>query len=203
MLLIAGIAFLVGGMAVSIGAPADARDARTLADRGVAATATIIEREIREGVGLGSDPYAVVDVEYVDEFGARSRAEGITYCGEPEDVAVGDEVEVTYDPEDLVPAQFSECEQSQEITIPVAIGVAALSTGTIMVLRGWSTRGWKRRWLLGVPLVVSGILFAGTSLDSVYQELVYTGAALIVLGVVPMVAPRRADSRPRDSEHFE
>lgn len=196
MLLIAGIAFLVGGMAISIGAPADARDARALAERGVATAATITDREIREGVGRGSSTYAVVDVEFVDEFGVVSQADGIIYCGEPEDVGVGDEVEVTYDPEELVPAQFTECEQSQEITIPLIIGVAALLTGTIMVLRFWWTRGWKRRWLLGVPLVILGLLFVGTSFDPGYQELIYTGSALVLIGIVPIFAPRPERSDP-------
>ena len=88
MFLIAGIAFLVGGMAVSIGAPADARDARALADRGVRTTATVTDGEVRDGIGRGSDPYLVADVEYVDELGAPARAEGVVYCGEPEDLAV-------------------------------------------------------------------------------------------------------------------
>jgi hypothetical protein len=70
MFLIAGIAFLVGGMAVSIGAPA------------------VTDGEVRDGIGRGSDPYLVADVEYVDELGAPARAEGVVYCGEPEDLAV-------------------------------------------------------------------------------------------------------------------
>lgn len=190
MLLIAGIAFLVGGMAISIGAPADAREARALAERGVTTVATITDGELREGIGRGSSRYAVLDVEYVDEFGVVSQADGIIYCGEPEDVAVGDELEVTYDPEDLVPAQFSQCEHSQEITIPLVIGIAALLTGTILVLRDWWTRGWKRRWLVGVPLVILGLLFIGTSFDPGYQELIYTGSALVLIGIVPIVVPR-------------
>jgi hypothetical protein len=191
MLLKAGIAFVVGGMALSVGPAADARDARTLADRGVETTATVVGGEIRKESG---DPYAVVDVEYLDELGASTRANGIVYCGEPGDVAVGDEVVVTYDPEEIVPAQFSECEHSQESTIPLVIGIVGLAIGTAMVLRSWWTRRWRRRWSVGIPLVILGILVVGTSFDPGYAELVYTGGALIVIGVVPMVAPRRAET---------
>jgi peptidoglycan/LPS O-acetylase OafA/YrhL len=73
------------------------------------------------------------------------------------------------------------------------IGVAALLIGTIIVLRFWWTRNWARRWSIGAASLILGVLFVGTSLDSEYAEAVYTGGALVVIGVVPMVAPRRAE----------
>ena len=186
-----GIALLVGGMAVSIGAPSDARDARVLADRGIDVPATITDLSIREG-GRYSSPYAIVDIEFEDEFGVPQEASGIIYCGEPEDISMSEEVEITYDPEEVAPPQFTDCKQSQEITIPLIIGIVVIAAGTVCVLWDWRARGWGRRWW-GIPIFILGILFAGASLegDFSYPELVYTGAALTVIGFVQVVAPRK------------
>lgn len=188
MMMIAGIALLVGGMAISVGAPIEAREARVLAERGVETTATVADVELRR---LRRNTYAEVDLEFSDEFGLSQEAENVIYCGDEDDLAVGDEVGVTYDPDEVVPAQFTECPQSQEVTIPVIIGTVALIAGTILVLRRWSAGGWRRRWL-GVPILIVGVLFAGTSFedDCGCQEFVYTGAALVVLGVAPLLGPR-------------
>lgn len=187
-----GIALFVGGMAVSIGAPSDAREARVLAERGISTTATITDLSVRGG-GRRSSPYAVADVEFQDEFGLPAESSGIIYCGEHEEISVGDEVEITYDPEEVAKPQFTECPHSQEITIPLVIGIVVLAAGTLCVLWAWRGRGWRWRWAGIAPLIL-GILFVGTSFqdDGQYAELIYTGAALIIIGAVPLVAPRRA-----------
>ncbi|HJR44588.1 MAG TPA: hypothetical protein VJ927_03200 [Actinomycetota bacterium] len=189
-MMLIGIALLVGGMAVSVGAPFEAREARLLADRGIETIATITAIDIRGG-GRNSSPYAVADVAFQDEFGLRQEPPGIIYCGEPEDISVGDEVEITYDPEEVAPPQFTECPQSQEITIPLVIGAVVIAAGTLFVLRAWWARGWRKRWW-GIAILVLGIGFTGTSFeeDCRCQEMVYTGVALIVIGTVPLVAPR-------------
>ena len=188
---ILGIALFIGGMAVSVGAPFEAREARMLAARGIETTATITEKEVRGG-GRYSSPYAQVDIELEDEFGIPSEASGIIFCGEPEEVSVGDRVQITYDPENVAPPQFTECPQSQAVTIPTIIGVVVLAGGTLTLLLDWKARPWKRRWL-GIPILVLGILFVGTSVeeDCNCKEAVYTGGALILLGAVPLVVPRK------------
>lgn len=180
-----GIALLVGGMALSVGAPTEAREARVLADRGVGAEATITEAR------AGRLDRVEVDVEFEDEFGLSRRAEGIVYCGEPEEVAVGETAEIIYDPDGAVPAQFTRCPQSQEITIPLVIGVVVLAAGTIVLLLRWKRVRWRRRWW-GLALLVVGVAFVGASFEDACEcrEMVYTGVALTVLGTVPIVAPR-------------
>jgi hypothetical protein len=192
MTFVLGIALLVGGMAVSIGAPADARDARVLADRGVETVATV-SGVTTHSHGTGST-HSHADVEFDDELGLPQEGRDIAYCGEPDALGVGDRVEIVYDPEGMAPPRFSECPQSQEITIPLVIGVAALAGGTAAVLRAWRACGWKRRWI-GIPFVILGILFVGTSFedDCGCDELVYTGMALVVIGTVPLVWPRRPE----------
>ncbi len=185
-----GIVLMVAGMAVSVGAPAEARDARVLAARGVETIATVTKVDIKGG-GRGLSRHAVVDLDYEDSFGIPATASGVIYCGDEDELTVGDKARITYDPEEQVPEQFTACPQSQAITIPTIIGVVVLAAGTVGVLWGWRGGGWKRRWL-GIPLVILGILFAGTSSqeDCNCTEFVYTGAALVVVGAVPMVAPR-------------
>jgi hypothetical protein len=185
-----GIVLMVAGMAVSVGAPAEARDARVLEARGVETTATVTSVDIRGG-GKNSSPYAVVDLDYEDEFGLPVTAAGVIYCGEEDDIVVGGKVQITYDPEEQAPAQFTACPQSQAIAIPTIIGVVVLAAGTVCVLWGWRAGGWRRRWW-GIGLVLLGILMAGASSedDCNCTELVYTGAALVVVGAVPLVAPR-------------
>lgn len=201
MTFVLGIALLVGGMAVSVGAAADARDARVLADRGVETTAEVSDVTTHSHGGGSTHSHA--DVEFTDEVGLRQEGLDIAYCGEPDGVEVGDQVEITYDPEmtyDPEAAalpQFSECPQSQALAIPVAIGVVALAGGTVAVLLAWRAGGWKRRWV-GIPIALLGILFAGTSFDDSCgcAEFVYTGASLVVIGVVPLVAPRDSAGPP-------
>ena len=190
-MVILGIALLVLGMAVSIGAPSDAREARLLAERGIETTATVSHVTIREALGSGS-PYAVVDLEFRDESGSVEQALGVIYCGEPEAISVGDGLEITYDPEEIAAPQFTECEHSQEITIPLLIGIAALAAGTFCVLRVWRATRWRKRWWGIAPLIV-GAVFVGASFDDdcSCSEVVYTGGALVVIGTVPLVAPRR------------
>ncbi len=189
-MMILGIAFLVGGMAVSIGAPADAREARLLAERGVETTATVTDVTIRRGPSGGA--YAVVDLEFRDGSGSSEQASGVIYCGEPEEISVGDGVEITYDPEGVAATQFAECEHSQEITIPLLIGIAALAAGTLCVLWAWRANRWRRRWW-GIAILTVGVVLAGASFDDdcSCQDFVYTGAALVVIGTVPLVVPRR------------
>lgn len=185
-----GIVLMVAGLAVSVGAPAEARDARVLAARGMETTATVTKVTIKGG-GKSSSRHAVVDVDYEDSFGVPVTASGVIYCGDGDEIAIGDKVEITYDPEEQAPTQFTACPQSQAIAIPTIIGIVVLAAGTICVLWGWRARGWKRRWW-GIALAILGILFAGTSSqdDCNCSELVYTGVALVVVGAVPLVAPR-------------
>lgn len=188
--MILGIAFLVLGMAVSIGAPADAREARLLAERGVDTTATVTDVTIRHEPSGGA--YAVVDLEYRGEFGSFDRSTGVIYCGESEAISVGDRVEITYDPEEVAAPQFAECEHSQEITIPLLIGIAALAVGTGCVLWSWGANRWRGRWW-GIAILIVGAVFVGSSFDAdcSCSEVVYTGGALVVIGATPLVAPRR------------
>ena len=190
-MMIIGIAFLVGGMAVSVGAPAEAREARLLAERGTETTATVTDVTIERAGGLTSD-YAVVDLEFRDASGSSRWSFDVIYCGEPEAISVGDVVEITYDPEEVAAPQFAECEQSQEITIPLIIGIAALAAGTLCVLWAWRASRWRRRWS-GIAILIVGVVFAGASFDDDCgcSEVVYTGAALVVIGTVPLVAPRQ------------
>ena len=190
MTMILGIAFLVGGMAVSIGAPADAREARLLAERGVETTATVIDVTVRRYPSGGD--YAEVDVEFRDESGSVEQSLDIIHCGGPEAISVGDGVEITYDPQEIAAPQFAECEHSQEITIPLLIGVAALAAGTLCVLWTWRAARWRRRWW-GIAILIVGAVFTGASFDDNCDcsDVVYTGAALVVIGTVPLVAPRR------------
>ncbi|MDQ4025772.1 MAG: DUF3592 domain-containing protein [Actinomycetota bacterium] len=189
--MILGIAFLVGGMAVSIGAPADAREARLLAERGVETTATVTDVTIRRGPS--GKEYAVADLEFRDESGSSRQSSDVVYCEEPEAISVGDGVEITYDPEEVAATQFADCEQSQEITIPLLIGIAALAAGTVCVLWAWRASHWRRRWW-GIAILTVGAVLAGASFDDDCEcsEFVYTGAALVVIGTAPLVAPRRS-----------
>ncbi len=196
-MMILGIAFLVGGMAVSIGAPADAREARLLAERGIETTATVTDVTIRRGPAGGS--YPAVDLEFRDESGSVEHSTDVIYCGEPEAISVGDGVEITYDPEEVAATQFAECEHSQEITIPLLIGIAALAAGTLCVLWAWRANRWRRRWW-GIAVLIVGVVFVGSSFDDACDcpEVVYTGGALVVIGTVPLVA-RLFETPPRSS----
>lgn len=189
-MMIIGIALLVGGMAVSVGAPADARAARALAERGIETTATVTDVTVRRGAAGGH--YAQADVEFRDGSGSLQQALDIIYCGESDAVAVGDEVEITYDPQEVAAPQFAECEHSQEITIPLIIGIVVLAAGTVCVLWAWKAMRWRRRWW-GIAILIVGAVFVGASFDAncSCREFVYTGAALVVIGTVPLVAPRR------------
>ena len=189
-MMILGIAFLVGGMALSVGAPADAREARMLAERGVETTATVTDVAIRHEPSGAA--YAVVDVEFRDGLGLSEDAFDVIYCGEPEAISVGDGVEITYDPEGVAAPQFTKCEHSREITIPLLIGIATLAAGTSCVLWAWRANRWRGRWW-GVAILIVGAVFVGASLDDDCEcsDFVYTGGALVVIGTVPLVAPRR------------
>ena len=105
---------------------------------------------------------------------------------------MADEVTITYDPDEVAPSQFTECPQRQEITIPFIIGIAGIAAGTLCVLWGWKAKGWRNRWC-GIPILIVGILFAGTSSEDECRcpEFVYTGGALIAIGTVPLVAYRK------------
>ena len=188
---ILGIALLVGGMAVSVGATADAREARLLAERGIGTTATVTDVAMRRAGGTGS-AFVVADIEFRDDWGLSEQAFDVTYCGEPEAISVGDVVEITYDPEEAAAPQFAECEQSQEVTIPLVIGIAALAAGTYCVLWTWRAARWRRRWW-GIAVSLVGVVLAGASFDDdcSCREFVYSGSALVVIGTVPLVAGRR------------
>lgn len=185
-MMLVGIALLVGGMAVSIGAPADAREARLLAERGIETTATVAGVTLRP-----TRDYAVADLEFRDDSGSSQQWFDMIYCGEPEAISVGDEVAVIYDPEDVASPRFAECEQSQEIMIPLLIGVGGIAAGTICVLWSWRAVGWRKRWR-GIVVLVVGAVLAAASFDDNCEcrEFVYTGVALVVIGTAPLVAYR-------------
>jgi hypothetical protein len=191
MMMVLGIALFVLGMAVSIGAPSDANDARLLEARGVDTTATVTDITIRR-LSRRTSSFAEVVVTYEDEFGLPREESDIAYCGEPDEIAVGTEVELTYDPEEVVSARFVECPGSQETTIPLIIGVLVLGAGTLLVVAALRARGLRRRWL-GVPIAVVGLLFGGTALDEECRcrEAVYTGGALVIIGAAGLVFPRK------------
>lgn len=190
-MMVLGIALFVLGMAVSIGAPSDAHDARLLEARGVDTSATVTEVAIRR-LTRRTSSFAEVDVTYEDEFGLPREESDIAYCGEPDEIAVGNEVEITYDPEEVAPARFVECPGSQEVTIPLVIGVVVLGAGTMVVVAALRARGLRHRWL-GIPIAIVGILFGGTALDEECrcQEAIYTGGALVVIGTAGLVFPRK------------
>ena len=185
-----GIPLLVLGMALSFGAPTEAREARLLAYRGVDTEATVTDVTIRGGGG-GLSRHARVDVSLRDEFGLSAKAADVIYCGDYEAIRVGDTVAITYDPEGEARAQFTECPQSQEIAIPVMIGVVVLGAGTICVVLSWLKNGWRRRW--AIPILILGILLVRASLEEECQcqDFIYTGASLVVTAAVPLATPRR------------
>ena len=185
-----GVALLVAGMAVSIGAPADAREARLLAERGIETTATITDVTTRRWPS--GDVYAVGAVEFTDESGSLVHSPDIIYCGEAEAISVGDRAEIVYDPDEVAAPQFAECEHSQEITIPLIIGIVVLAAGALSVLWGWRANRWRRRWW-GIAILIVGVVFVGASFDDncSCSDVVYTGSALVIIGTVPLVAPRR------------
>ena len=187
-----GIALFVLGMAVSIGAPSDANDARLLESRGVDTIATVTDVTIRQ-LTRRTSSYAEVELTYEDEVGLAQEESGIPYCGEPDEVAIGMEVEITYDPEGEVEPRFVRCPGSQEVTIPLIIGVVVLAGGTFVILAAWRERGLRRRWL-GVPIAIVGVLFMGTALDEECRcrEAVYTGGGLAIIGAAGLVLPRKA-----------
>lgn len=184
-MMLVGIALLVGGMAVSIGAPADAREARLLAERGIETTAAVTDVTLRS-----SPEYAVVDLEFRDESGSFRQSSDMIYCGEPEAISVGDEVAVIYDAEGVARPQFADCEQSQEIAIPLLIGVGGTAAGTFCLVWAWKAKRWSRRWW-GIPIFAVGVVLAAASFDDDCDcgEFVYTGVALVVVGAAPWVDP--------------
>ena len=190
-MMLLGIALFVLGMAVSIGAPSDANDARLLAARGVDTTATVTDVTIRQ-LSRRTSSFAEVAITYEDEFGLTQEETGIPYCGEPDEVAIGKKVGITYDPEDVVETRFAECPGSQEVTIPLIIGVVVLGAGTFVILAAWRARGLRRRWL-GVPIAIVGVLFMGTALDEECrcQEAIYTGGGMTIIGTAGLILPRR------------
>ncbi|MFP5353245.1 MAG: hypothetical protein ACLGIB_11880 [Actinomycetota bacterium] len=193
-MMLLGIALFVLGMAVSIGAPSDANDARLLEARGVDTTATVTDVTIRQ-LTRRTSPYAEVAIAYEDELGLPREDSGLPYCGEADEAAVGMEVEITYDPDDVVEPRFVECPGSQEVTIPLVIGVVVLGAGTFTILAAWRARGLRRRWL-GVPIAIVGVLFMGTALDEECRcrEAIYTGGGLAIIGTAGLVLPRKKTS---------
>ena len=191
-MMLLGIALFVLGMAVSIGAPSDANDARLLEARGVETTATVTDVSIKQ-LTRRTSSFAEVMFTYEDEFGVPQEDSGIPYCGEPDEVTVGMKVRITYDPEGVVEPRFGGCPGSQEVTIPLIIGVVVLAAGTLVILAAWRSRGLRRRWL-GVPIAIVGVLFMGTALDEECRcrEAVYTGGGLAIIGTGGLILPRRA-----------
>ena len=201
-MMLLGIALFVLGMAVSIGAPSDANDARLLEARGVETTATIMEVEIRQ-LSRRTSSFAEVDLTYEDELGLTRHETDIPYCGERDEVAVGTEVELVYDPEEVVTPRFVQCPGSQEVTIPLIIGVVVLGAGTLVIVAAWRARGLRRRWL-GAPIAIVGLLFMGTAVDEECRcrEAIYTGGALVIIGAAGLVVPRKlapvGDTKPEN-----
>lgn len=180
------IAVLVLGMALAAGASDGARAARVLDYRGEVATATVTLTD----VGPEASRLAI---EFSDDIGFSSATE-VASCDAVEDVRAGDRFAVVYDPDDLSIAHPQGCSLSTQGTLGLLVpGVALIVVGTFLVLRSWSGSGWRRRWI-GIPFALFGLLIGATALterDCFCLELVYFGAALVVIGVAAQVAPRR------------
>ncbi|HVF52841.1 MAG TPA: DUF3592 domain-containing protein [Actinomycetota bacterium] len=184
-----GPILLVVGMALTIGPTAEARDGSALLDHGVPATGTVIDKTIKTG-GRYSSRYAILDVLYTSDIGLPEEV-SLPWCGEPEDLSIGDDVPVLYDPDDLTNAGFTDCPFETEGMGYLIVGIVLLVLGTAGVLKAWQAGGWKRRrW--PVALAILGLLIAAASFseDCECREFVYTGGALIILGIVPVVAGR-------------
>jgi hypothetical protein len=175
-------AFFIGGFAASIGAPADARTAQRLESVGVHTAATITDRRTDRS---GAASFAKLDVAYQDDAGS-SYEESLDYCGSLADLPVGETIEIVYDPDDPKVFHYADCNYPAHETIAFVAGLLALILGTFLVLRAWRFSGWKLRRWVGIPLVILGFLFAATSFtdDCGCAELIYTGGALMLIGLV-------------------
>ncbi|MDQ4144995.1 MAG: hypothetical protein M3198_14895 [Actinomycetota bacterium] len=78
-------------------------------------------------------------------------------------------------------------------TIVLAIGIAALAAGIYVVARVWAAAGWKRRRIVGIPLLLVGATFAAAALSDGCEcrETIYFGLALATIGAIAQVAPAR------------
>lgn len=78
-------------------------------------------------------------------------------------------------------------------TILVVIGVAALTFGTYVVARAWASGGWRRRRVVGIPVLLVGTLFVAAALsdDCDCRETIYFGLALVTVGAIAQVAPAK------------
>jgi hypothetical protein len=176
-----GIALLVGGTAVSIGATADAETTKFLEKNGVSAIAKVaaVRDDVRQ---TASGSTAGLDLEFKDEFGLSAEAT-VPTCGERPARAVGDKVEILYDPDEVTVAQLQECPQSQATWLLI-VGVIAIGLGILSALRAWSWSGWRhRRW--GIPLAVLGAIVGAMSFDVNCScgGIIYISAALVIIGV--------------------
>ncbi len=188
---ILGLAFLIGGLAVTVGAGEPAGDARLLAHKGEVAEARVenMRRDER-----GND---LVDVSYPDDIGFSAQAT-IQQCAEISPVVIGDRIEIVYDADDLTRAQATACENpTSSNPILLAIGIISLTLGAYWLLKAWAFSGWRWR-RMGIALAIIGVLFAGAAFaeDCYCIEFVYFGAALVLIGVVAQVSPGRVGSRP-------
>jgi len=177
-----GIALLVGGMALSIGAPGEAKVTNRLADVGLHTSATVTEEALsRQGAG---NTIVRLTIEFQDEFGLTTEGTEI-YCGEPEDKAVGDAVGVVYDPDDPEVFRFDECKHLSESGPLLIGGVVALTLGAAVILLAWRRTGW-RLGFWGIPIALIGVVFIGASIDDSCEceEGLYFGIALAVIGTV-------------------
>lgn len=68
-------------------------------------------------------------------------------------------------------------------TVMLAIGIAAIASGAFVIARLWRPSG-RRRFVLGTILVLLGVFVGAASLDDTCEcgEMIYTGAALVVIG---------------------
>jgi uncharacterized membrane protein len=202
---IMAIAFLVIGMALTVGPGVEARETRRLEEAGERTMATVVDEFVTDrGRRLGTE--IRLAVEFSDEFGIPYDAT-IKYCGEPGDKVPGDEVEIVYDPESLeiiddpnkTPlVRYTGCGFIKEPLLLMSFGGVALVVGTVLVLWVWKGSGWKRR-RIGIVLVVIGLFTGAASFSENCdcQELVYTSAAVVVIGAVPMIA-----GRPKKDDNF-
>lgn len=182
-----GIALLVGGMAVSIGAGAEAETERILAERGEEAPATIVD------VSDDTTP-ATLDVKFDDEFGLSAEA-SFDVCDEATG-DVGDKITVIYNPDDTSSARAEACDLSTgPQPVLAAIGITSLAAGTFVILRVWKRSGWKRR-RIGIPIALLGVMFIGAAVSEgfYYLELAYTGVALALIGAVAQFGRRASGS---------
>ncbi|HEV3472373.1 MAG TPA: PH domain-containing protein [Actinomycetota bacterium] len=85
-------------------------------------------------------------------------------------------------------------------TILLVIGIAALALGAYAVSRAWAVGGWKRRRVVGIPLLLVGTIFAAAAFSDNCEcrETIFFGLALAAIGAIAQVAPGKKSPTTAD-----